>query len=179
MTTYTNKKMRVEQLCSLDIRKIKKERLIDDGWIDYYLLSNGEYLEFRAKMDKLILLSNRQVIPLDKINCNYGGFRYRFRCPQCDKSSEILYDKDNEFLCRKCHKLPYSCQIEGDVDQLIRKIWKIRKRLGASSNLSEPILSKPKYMHWKTFMELRQEENILSQRYAQAVFSYLRINLDS
>ena len=179
MIASANKQMRIEQVRSLDIRKIKKERLVDDGWIDYYLLSNGEYLEFRAKTDKLILLSNNQVIPLDKINCNYGGFRYRFRCPQCDKSSEILYDKDNEFLCRQCHKLTYSCQIEGDIDQLIRKIRKIRKRVGASSNLSEPIQSKPKHMHWKTFMQLRQKENILSQKYVQTVFSYLGLNLEN
>ncbi|MCK5632870.1 hypothetical protein KAH94_03920, partial [bacterium] len=30
-------------------------------------------------------------IPIEKQPCNYGGFRYFFHCPQCDKRMRILY----------------------------------------------------------------------------------------
>jgi hypothetical protein len=40
----------------------------------------------------------------------------------------------------------------------MRKARKIRERLGASNDLMEPILFKPKNMHQKTFDRLRKEE---------------------
>jgi len=41
----------------------------------------------------------------------------------------------------------------------MRKARKIRERLGASNNLMESILFKPKNMHQKTFNRLRGEED--------------------
>jgi hypothetical protein len=38
----------------------------------------------------------------------------------------------------------------------MRKAWKIRAQLGASNNLAEPILFKPKNIHQKTFDRLRR-----------------------
>jgi hypothetical protein len=39
----------------------------------------------------------------------------------------------------------------------MRKAWKIRERLGASMDLTESILFKPKGMHQRTFDRLRKE----------------------
>jgi len=170
--------MTVEGSIKLDIRKLDKECFINDGWISHCKLSNGEYIELKAITDGILSLSNNQVIPLNKINCNYGGYRYRFKCPKCDKNYEILYFTNNIYLCRQCHKLPYSCQLESKIDQIIRKIRKIRERLEVSGNLSEPILLKPKNMHWKTFIQLREKEMILSQQYCQETMKYLKLDLD-
>jgi hypothetical protein len=57
----------------------------------------------------------------------------------------------------------------------MRKVRKIRERLGASDNLLEPVLYKPKNMHQKTFERLRDEADqastlactILMQRFGK------------
>jgi hypothetical protein len=46
----------------------------------------------------------------------------------------------------------------------MRKARKIRARLGASNNLAEPIMFKPKNMHQKTFDRLRREADDASNR---------------
>jgi hypothetical protein len=46
----------------------------------------------------------------------------------------------------------------------MRKARKIRARLGASNNLSVPILFKPKNMHQKTFDRLRRVADDASNR---------------
>jgi len=173
-----NKQTTTDEVYSLDIRQIDKERFINIGWIDSYTCTNGRSIEYTIETDRLILTGTNQVIPLDKTRCHYGGFRYWFNCPRCSRRSAVLYNRNNLFLCRQCHKLPYTSQREGKIDRLIRKSRKIRKRVGASSNLSEPILFKPKGMHWKTFEYLRAKEMIISQKYVHAVTTYLGINLD-
>ena len=148
------------------------------GWTNYYTWDDSEYIEYGIETDRLIVTSSDQILFLDKTRCNYGGHRYWFKCPQCNERSGVLYNKNSKFLCRRCHKLPYSCQREHKVDRLVRKMRKIRKRLGAPSNLSEPIFLKPKGMHWKTFEYLRMKEMILSRKYALAAFAFLGINLE-
>jgi hypothetical protein len=54
--------------------------------------------------------------------------------------------------------LPYSSQRETYTHRMMRKARKIRQRLGASSNLFEPVWDKPKGMHWTTFERLRERE---------------------
>jgi hypothetical protein len=50
-----------------------------------------------------------QTIPITALRVNYGK-RYFFQCPHCNRRAVILY-LEQEFLCRKCHKLTYeSCQ---------------------------------------------------------------------
>lgn len=173
-----NKQITTDEVRGLDIRKIDKKMFNYVGWTNYYTWDDGEYIEYGIETDRLILTSSDQILSLDKTRCNYGGFRYWFKCPRCSKRSEVLYEKYDEFLCRKCHKLPYSCQRESDIDRLVRKMRKIRRQLGASSNISMPIPFKPKGMHWKTFEYLREKEMILSRNYAQAAIAYLGINLE-
>lgn len=161
-----NKQTTTEEVRSLDIRHIYKKRFINDDWIDSYTWSDGESCEYRKKTDRLLLTSNGQTVFLDKTRCHYGGFRYWFKCPRCTKRSAVLYNRDSVFLCRQCHKLPYLSQRESEIDRLICKLRKIRKKVNASSNLSVPIVFKPKSMHWKTFDHLLDQERDISQKYA-------------
>ena len=176
--TYSrvNKQITVNEVRSLDIRKIDKARFIDTGWIDYYVWNDGESVRLRIENSRMTLVDRGQVIYLDKTKCNYGGFRYWFNCPGCNRRSAILYEKQQEFLCRICHKLPYKSQMEGKIDTLIRRTKKIRKRLGDYDDLSEVITCKPKGMHWKTFQKLKKKELAASQEYVEAVIT--RLNLD-
>ena len=88
--------------------------------------------------------------------CNYGGRRQWFLCPSCKRRVAVVYG-GKYFRCRHCHNLTYSSQQESQEDRLRRKSMKIRKKLGADDSLMEPILFKPKNMHWATFDRLRHE----------------------
>ena len=179
-STYqrNNKQTTTEEVHSLDISQLEKNSYIYPRWTYSYEQRDSTFIGYTIASDELIISETHQTVPLDKTRCNYGGYRYWFKCPQCNERSGVLYKKDSKCLCRHCHKMPYSSQRESEVYRLVRKIRKIRKRLGAPSNLSEPILLKPKGMHWKTFEYLRDTEMILSQKYAQATIAYLGINLE-
>jgi len=64
------------------------------------------------------------------------------------------------FLCRHCYALPYTSHLETAQDRHCRKVRKIRDRLGTSHNLTESVWPwrKPKGMHWRTWEQLRQQE---------------------
>ena len=52
-------------------------------------------------------LNNGQVICFAKTSCTFGGFRYWFLCPDCNRRCASLYKKKNHFTCRVCHRLKY------------------------------------------------------------------------
>jgi hypothetical protein len=100
----------------------------------------------------------RQVITLAWTACHYGGQRPWFLCPGCQRRVAVLCGDGKWFLCRHCYQLPYGSQQETAEGRLLRKVRKLRERLGASINLLEPLWTKPKGMHWRTFDRLVQEE---------------------
>jgi hypothetical protein len=115
----------------------------------------------------------RQVLDLDWTPCHYGGQRPWFRCPGCQRRVAVLCLDGQWFLCRHCYELPYGSQQETAEDRSLRKVRTLRERLGASMNLLEPIWTKPKGMHWRTFERLLQEEET-AQR-AQLVLMHAAI----
>jgi len=104
--------------------------------------------------------SVRQVVTLDWTPCHYGGERPWFRCAGCRRRVAVLCGAGQWFLCRHCYALPYGSQQETAQNRHYRKVRKIRDRLGASHNLTEPIWpwQKPKGMHWRTWERLQQQE---------------------
>lgn len=112
-------------------------------------------------------------ILLGKTPCNYGGHRYWFICPSCGKRQAVLYSPAGLFRCRKCHGLPYSSQMESNSDRASRKANKLRKRLGGEEGALNPIPSRPKGMHNKTY------DRIVSQitEAEEAVFAELAVLL--
>ncbi len=156
----------------IDIRWLKKKGYLRPGSIGSLSWSwNGEQtgsIGYRIEKDQMILnyrhRPNRgeweqveQFITFDRTRCSYGGHRTWFRCTRCHRRVALLYGAGKYFYCRHCYNLAYGSQQEDKVDRLMRKARKIRRRLGASNNLSEPIWKKPKNMHQKTFDRLRQE----------------------
>lgn len=84
-----------------------------------------------------------ETVDLQFTPCAYGGRRYWFTCPRCDRRAGCLYisPRDSRWACRICHKLTYkSAQTahEGDrgmlaglgraVDLLLRA-EKLEKRM--------------------------------------------------
>jgi hypothetical protein len=173
-----NSKTTVESLYEIDIRRMKKHGYLHPGaagilsWI-----CRGEVsglIGFRVETDRLVLIyRNRQgggewenieeEIFFTWTPCNYGGNRQWFLCSGCNRRVVVVYG-GKYYRCRHCHNLTYSSQQESKPDRLMRKARKIRARLGASNNLSVPILFKPKNMHQKTFDRLRRVADDASNR---------------
>jgi len=131
-----NKRNRTEYMKSYDIREIYR----------FGFLSLGD------SRSTLWFISGNAIM-LTWTRCNYGGVRPWFICPACGKRVGILYENGQNFSCRHCQKLTYAICNEIEVYRLIRKAQKIRRKLNASINLTEPVCwDKPKGMHWKTFM---------------------------
>jgi zinc-ribbons len=95
-------------------------------------------------------------------------------CPDCRSRVAVLYAHGARFLCRRCYELPYSSQRMSYVHRMHRKARKIRKRLGASHSLLEPIWIKPKGMHWATFERLCERERTVNNLGAIATDAWLR-----
>ena len=124
--------------------------------VDGYLVVECRYRQRGAEAWEDV----RQVITLDWTVCHYGGKRPWFLCPGCRRRVAVLSGDGKWFLCRHCYWLPYASQCERGQDRHYRKVRKIRNRLGASHNLTEPVWPwhKPKGMHWRTWERLRQQE---------------------
>jgi hypothetical protein len=168
-----NSKSTTESQHGIDIRWLKKQGYLRPGNAGLLSWSSrGKRtgsIGYRMETDRMILNYRyrphggewehvEQTISFNRTPCNYGGFRTWFLCPRCWRRIEVLYGAGKYFLCRHCHDLTYASQQESKEDRLMRKARKIRERLGASNNLMEPILFKPKNMHRKTFERLRKEE---------------------
>ncbi len=158
----------------LDIRWLKKQGYLRPGNVGSLSWSRrGEqtgFINYRMETDRMILNYRyrlnggewedvEQAISFDRTPCNYGGQRTWFLCSRCWQRVAVLYGAGKYFLCRHCYNLTYASQQESRADRLMQKARKIRERLGASNNLMEPILFKPKNMHQKTFDRLRIEED--------------------
>lgn len=165
-------KTTTESQHQIDIRWLKKQRYLRPGTAGSLSWSWGDEqtgsIGFRMEYERMILNYRHrphggdwenveQATSFDRTSCNYGGYRTWFLCPRCWKRVAILYGAGKYFLCRHCYDFTYSSQQESRSDRLMRKARKIRARLGASNNLMESILFKPKNMHQKTFDRLRRE----------------------
>lgn len=94
------------------------------------------------------------IIPIDKQPCNFGGFRYFFRCPLCQCRMRMLYLTDKSiFLCRQCLNLSYKSQLLRPTrryDYMNEKITNVIEKQGGDTSWN-----KPKRMHTKTYERLR------------------------
>lgn len=91
-------------------------------------------------------------VPLQTTRPYFGGLRWWFTCPDCDRRVGKLYRPPNEdkYLCRYCHKLSYtSCQ---ESDQRVSNIrglgpWGILEMM-KSGNLDDLIMGMKALPDW-------------------------------
>ncbi len=174
-----NSKTTTESQHTIDIRYLKKHGGLTQGrvgaltwsrWskqtgvIAFAIQADCLHLNYRYRKQREDWEDVKQIIPFERTPCNYGGFRTWFLCPECQKRVVLLYGVEKLFLCRHCYGLTYASQQEGVPERLMRRARKIRERLGASANLMEPILFKPRNMHCKTFSRLPREADQASIR---------------
>jgi len=173
----------IEETKRLDIRCMS----IKPGYAGSYSWSAGGEpagsIGYRVEADSLVLdyrvkingewESIEEPIWLDRTACNYGGARPWMLCPCCGRRVAVLALHGSRFVCRHCHKRPYGSQQEGRLDRLYRKARKIRRKLGATGNLTEPVWRKPKGMHWRTFERLMQKEQAANGAASEELYSKL------
>ncbi len=97
-------------------------------------------------------------VSIDWTRCNYGGSRPWFLCPVrgCGRRVAVLYGGE-VFACRHCHGIVYESQHEPAHYRALRKLQKIREKLGGSGNMAEDFPGKPKGMQWRTYRRLCHE----------------------
>lgn len=83
------------------------------GWAVNYAI-NTTYCELRLSFNHGLQVE--QEIPLCDTQPNFGGTRWWFLCPKCNRRVSRLYRPSHEFcfFCRHCHDLTYeSAQMSG------------------------------------------------------------------
>lgn len=125
---------------------------------------SGSEIEFSywTPMPSAKLVTSR--ISLVKQSCHFGGFRYWINCPKCGRRCCSIYLFNHYFQCRKCIGALYACQSESHHDRLYRKARKLRHKLGANNNLTQPIIVKPKGMSWRKYTVLKANAAIAADK---------------
>ena len=97
-----------------------------------------------------------EIIAIDCTICNFGGQRPWFVCPasNCRKRAAILYHGVEGFQCRHCAKLAYLSQYENPALRALRKVRKLRAKLGGRPRPDLPLPTKPARMHGSRYLEL-------------------------
>lgn len=131
------------------------------------------------KADHLIVTYGKRkehsyIIPVDKLACNYGGFRYFFKCPLCKKRMRFLYfPQQSVFLCRKCLNLSYpSQQLRPTLryQHMNQKVKDLVKAKGGDLDLHQ----KPPKMRDDTYQKLRNKQFYYESKSHQALNKELR-----
>jgi len=171
------KRLTLEECHRIDVRYMKKHNFLCEGasgtlsWtrrgepsgaISCHYRNSSLTLTYSYCKDEEAHRSVTEHVFVEWTTCHFGGKRPWLRCPCCNGRVMILARTGPRFLCRKCHNLPYGSQTEMRIDRLIRKARKIRKKVGASDDLQEPIWRKPKGMHQKTFDRYANEDEAIT-----------------
>ncbi len=82
--------------------------------------------------------------------CNYGGLRWWFSCPCCQRRAAVLFIMGGALRCVKCGLVSYASQRGDAMDRAWIKQRKLEAKLRENGQ-------KPKRMRWKTFTRLREK----------------------
>jgi hypothetical protein len=102
-----------------------------------------------------------QSVPVVWTACRFGGERPWFLCPgssngvPCGRKVTKLYGAGHLFACRHCYRLSYTSQQESMCQRGAWKSHKIRMRLGGQPSVFDDFPDRPKGMHWRTYLRLR------------------------
>ena len=159
----------------MDIRKLARDGLLQHGAESSFsdrkskyeirLVSEQDRMRFQYGITMLAGFRRlgEDVVAIEQTECNFGGARPWFLCPDCGRRVAILYgrkiERDGSKLpirnrtlkCRQCHDLSYSSQHEEWHQRMRRRAQKIRARIGGKYG------NKPKRMHWRTYDRLVDE----------------------
>jgi hypothetical protein len=114
-------------------------------------------------------------IAVDKLPCNYGGNRYFFKCPLCQKRMRFLYFAEQSiFLCRKCLNLSYQSQRLRPTNRYEHMSDKIKAAIKTKGGDLD-LFKKPPRMHKGKYENLRSKQFYYECKSPQALNRELRL----
>jgi hypothetical protein len=161
----------VESHLTLDVNLLSEKGCLRPGCssICQWIVSNEVVsINLRAEAERLSLSYNVQVgngerqdivetISIVRLRCRFGGSRAYFICPgpgggtDCGRRIVKLHLSRRYFLCRRCNHLAYASQYEQPRQRALRRVNKLRERLGIGVGIAEPLPDKPKGMWARTY----------------------------
>jgi hypothetical protein len=148
-------------------------------------------ISVRTELDAVVLMfrsrtspdsewkSVEQRVPITWTPCRLGGRRAWFRClaysdgRYCGRRVGLLYAAGELFACRRCYGLAYASQRESLRHRGLGKARKIRARLGGSANMFDAFPDRPKGMHWRTYVRLRQSHAVAAARSTTSLMQFV------
>ncbi|WP_458190860.1 hypothetical protein [Haladaptatus sp. NG-WS-4] len=120
-------------------------------------------------------------IPIEYTECNFGGERPWFHCPECDDRVGKLYKPPSRiyFHCRECHDLGYKSSREsGDkMKEAKRRFQKVQRKLGIEptrpNSQEREVPPRLKGMRQDTYHELLREYRAAQEAYDEAFMDKL------
>jgi len=94
---------------------------------------------------------------LERTPCNFGGFRWWWRCPRSGRRVRVLCLPPGEtmFVARAMYRLPYRSQREAPIQRSHDRLGRLYRKLGGAYHYFEdPIPRRPKGMHRRTHERL-------------------------
>lgn len=185
--TRSHSKLTVEQTRRLDIRYLNRAGLLHSGrihyitWVAYASCSDSVFFRIHDQHLSYCFVtvqngqptsSSRNELKLLYTPCNYGGYRYWFKCPKCDRRVAVLHAQGDCFYCRKCLNLAYQSQRSSYRDRCLTRRHKIGQKIFARYANGEGF-GKRKGMHWKTFMENLEEYHRLDQEWMREIVDFI------
>lgn len=124
-----DKKETTSHYRELDVRMLNRDGALKPGNIATVSWSSGSSISVSAWHNYIKLIYNtltdsyNYIVNLSWTECNYGGLRPWFICPQdeCNKRVAILYGA-KVFACRHCRNLAYDSQNESRSDREFKKM---------------------------------------------------------
>lgn len=105
-------------------------------------------------------------IELLTTQCNYGGCRYWWACPSCNKRVGVLYCA-GIYVCRHCIGANYQTQLMQLWQRLDARLQAIRQRLGWHDGSYKPRI---KGMHHATYEQLAIEYIEIEDSYYDTIY---------
>ncbi len=182
--------IKAENCRSLDVNKFHRSGCLTAGasgcwvWsvdgkevarISYRANRNCLTLDYRVRQNGGDWEPIEQPVPLEYVDCHYGGQRPYFRCPgvvndaRCGRRVGKLFSGGRYFLCRHCYSIAYASQSEERYDRLLRKANKLRVALGGEPGAAHFVARRPKGMWVRTY-ELRCREILRCENLASVLF---------
>jgi hypothetical protein len=167
----------VESCRSIDVNRLHRVGCLRAGWSGIWQWTHdGErvaWIGLRAERDRLHLTYRVRIgggdwedvtetVRIVRVACRFGGARPYFACPgvvngiACGRLVAKLYGPGRYFLCRHCYRLAHASQSEGVWDRRLRRVNKIKHRLGGAPGMAAPFPPKPKGMWRQTYERLRK-----------------------
>jgi hypothetical protein len=137
------------------------------GWISYRMESDRMVLDYRFRPYGGKWKQVEQQVFFDRTRCHFGGHRTWFLCSRLPGVGEgwwlsMVQRNTSSAVTVMTSHIRSSRKASWSGSAADRKI---RKRLGGSHDLFEPLPGKPKNTHWATYWKLREEADGIHMRW--------------